>query len=823
MAQKEKPASTEIREDHEAEASAWLAHFTNPTGEANYDSLRLAGFAQLQEMSNTPAMKVTSSAAWVEAGTSQEGLVSGRPSAIAFDPNGPMYLATTNGGLWKSVDNGQHWTGLSNNWETLATGGVAVNPQNPQIVYAGTGIHLSTIGGGADIGGVGVYKSTDGGLNWILEDSTVSNLVTCQMEVNPADPNIIYRATTTGLRLSTDGGATWSNVVSLGAATSIVLDPNNPAIIYAAGGGQIRKSNDSGRTWSNLPGGYPSGPLMVLAMSQASSDTIYLSTGYQGVLALSTDAGQTWTIESNNTDYLGQQSYYANAVAANPSYPNIVVAGGLDIYASTHAGQYLSKMTNWQGDPMSSNYAHADIHVLKYNPYTKVLFALTDGGIFYSASNGTSWKQDMNATLGTMLFVGGDMAVDPNSGKPLYFVAGAQDNGLNKDTAGHPYFASVQGGDGGTMYVSPTDNLTVYGTYIDATLYRSQDGGLTWPYPGPAQNILASSPIQNEGAPFYIEYSVADQDPNVVAVCGYRNLFLSTDGGQNPGGDFPQVTNVGSGTTVLGQASAVHIATAYDAYIYLGTQVGSQGALYYSTDEGQTWTRSQSPVNFSGPITSITTNPNDPTRVYLTVGNTNSKHFYISTDNGQTWTAPATNLPALNYRRIAVDTAGVIYIGHDYGVLRSGDGGKTWYPVAAGLPMTIVTSLHVREPYVCATTYGRGMYYVNLSQLSPLPSSSDVVSSSSSTTTGIAITAVYPSLVNSGTPQTTVNYSLATGSQMTLAVYDILGREERMLVNQFSMAGTHEMSANLSGLPPGQHYIVLTSNGVSVTKPITIQ
>ena len=834
-----------VEEDHAAAAAAWLAHFINPMGEANYDSLRQVGYEQFYHMDNRPAMKALSSAAWVEVTKSQGGTVSGRPSGIAFDPNGAIYLSVTTGGLWKSANNGTNWTSLSNNWKTLAVGGVAIDPKNPQTVYAGTGIYYGNEAGASNttnnmnIPGIGVYKSIDGGLNWQLLDS-MNNSVTTQMEVNPADGSLIYHATTGGVRISTDAGATWStpSTAFFSGPVSMVFDPNNPAIIYAGGGGAIKKSIDSGMTWTALPLGYPAGSLMVLAMSRASSDTIYLSTGNGNpplpesgsnreigsgsVLALSTDAGQTWVTKSSNLDYLGGQAYYANAIAVSPTNPSIVVAGGLDICSSTRAGTGLGLVTDWLATAGGSNYTHADIHVLKYNPYTNVLFALTDGGIFYSSTNGSSWKSDMNADLGTMLFVGGDMAVD-QSGKPSFFAAGAQDNGLNGFTPGQDNsYQAIRGGDGGTMFVSPTDGQTIYGTYIYATLYSSPDRGANGDLEQ-AGNLLGGTAINNEGAPFYFEYDVADQDPNVVAVCGNRNLFLSTDGGNGGTNDFPKVTNVGSGTTVSGAASTVHIAKDNDQDIYLGT---TSDALYYSQDQGASWTRSSSPVNFGGTPTSITSDPNDPTHVFMTVAGTNSKHFWVSTDGGQNWTAPATNLPNLNCRRVAYDGK-VIYIGNDYGVLRSGDGGKTWYPVADGLPMTLVTSLRVRSNgvgnYLLATTYGRGMYYVDITQLSPIPSASGVVSNAGVTNSGVAISSIYPSVVPSGSARSTIDYTLANNDQVTVGVYDVLGRQEQMLVNEYDTKGDHQITADLSGLAPGQHYVVLTSNGVSVTKPITIE
>jgi hypothetical protein len=363
------------------------------------------------------------------------------------------------------------------------------------------------------------------------------------------------------------------------------------------------------------------------------------------------------------------------------------------------------------------------------------------------------------------------------------------------------------------MFVS-LDGQTIYGTYINATLYKSSMRGANGDLES-AGNLLEGTPIQNDGAPFYIEYDVADEEPSVVAVCGGRNLFLTTDGGLNGINDFPKVTNVGAGTTISGSASTVHIAKDDDTYIYLGT---SSNALYYSQDQGASWTKCTNPNSFGGIPTSITSDPNDATHVFMTVGGTNSKHFWVSTDGGVDWTAPATNLPNLNYRRVAYDGK-IIYVGNDYGVLRSGDGGKTWFPVADGLPMAMVTSLHVRGHYLSATTYGRGMYYVDLNQVAPL---SDV-SVAANTNSGVQIGAIYPSVITSAAPHSTINYTLANNDEVSIALYDVLGRQERMLVNQFASKGDHEVSADFSGIAPGQHYVVLTSGGVSVTKPVTIE
>jgi hypothetical protein len=840
------------REDHEEEAAKWLEQYINPTNEANYDSLRLIGYDQLMHMNNRPAMMSTLSSSWMPCATSEQGLVSGRGSCIAFSPTGTIYYGVTKGGLWKSTDSGTTWISLSGTWKTLDLAGVAVDPKNQNIVYASTGTSWGGVGGGGDETGIGIYKSVDGGLNWTLLSNS-PRCVTTQMEVNPSGSNLVYCAYSGGVSLSNDSGATWKSVLSLGGYTTIVFDPNNPAIVYAAGGGDIEKSLDSGHTWASLPSGYPTGTWMVLGISR-SSDSIYLSSGdgnsdantveeTGSTLALSTDAGQSWTSKSSNINYLGQQGAYANAMAVSPTNPSVVLAGGLDIYASSTGGSNMRQKTVWYDAIGASDYSHADIHVLKYNPFDGRLYALTDGGIYYTKDNGETWSQDMNNTLNTLSFIGGDMAVN-SSGGPDFFCAGAQDNGLNAITFGTDpsNYTQIQGGDGGTMFVSPFDGQTVFGTYTNTVLYRSESRGAdnTWdapsdpadPRPEFGQNILGSAIIK-EGAPFYMTYDVWDGDPSVVACCGVSNLYLETGG--NIGQDaFPRATNVIDPTTnkiipssaVSGSVVAVNIATSDDDYIYIGTRVGaSTGYFYYSTDVGKTWTQSLTStgaaLKFTGIPSGITTDPNDATRVFMTITGPGTKHFYFSTDNGQTWNAPATNLPALNYHCVAIDASGILYISNDYSVLRSGDTGKTWYPVADGMPLVLITSLQVRGKYLDAATYGRGMYYIDVTQLAPLGPSS--VATSASSTLGIAITAVYPSVVTTSAPRSNVDYTLSGNEQATLAVYDVLGRQERMLLNQFDSQGGHELAADLSGLPTGQHYLVLTAGGNSVTKPIVIQ
>lgn len=91
--------------------------------------------------------------------------VSGRATAIWVDPadKNIIILGTADGGLWKTTNQGVNWASLSANLPTLSIGSIAVDPANKSVIYAGTGE-----GDNGDwVGGMGIFKSTDGGASWI--------------------------------------------------------------------------------------------------------------------------------------------------------------------------------------------------------------------------------------------------------------------------------------------------------------------------------------------------------------------------------------------------------------------------------------------------------------------------------------------------------------------------------------------------------------------------------------------------------------------------------------------------------------------------------
>ncbi|WP_217591177.1 hypothetical protein [Burkholderia sp. GbtcB21] len=135
---------------------------------------------------------------------------SGQVVDIAIDPSGDrrrLYIATNSGGVWKSGDGGQTWHALTDLLPSMQIGAVAIDPGDPDIVYAGTGNLFE--GGGGIRKARGLFRSLDGGDTWAPaygdDDARAFLSAGINRIVCPA-PNTLLVATESGLYLSVDGG-----------------------------------------------------------------------------------------------------------------------------------------------------------------------------------------------------------------------------------------------------------------------------------------------------------------------------------------------------------------------------------------------------------------------------------------------------------------------------------------------------------------------------------------------------------------------------------------------------------------------------------------
>ena len=172
-------------------------------------------------------------------GRTNDNYIAGRTNSIAFHPTDPntFYIAAAQGGVWKTTDAGVNWTVLTDNLGSIASGDIAIDPSNPNILYYGTGeLNYS----GDSQYGDGIYKSTDAGLSWVkISPASQTGIYTGKIVVDPSNSNKVYAAGNIGIFRSTNAGLNWTSV-QFGNFTSLIINPvtrqfcmHPPVLLYA--------------------------------------------------------------------------------------------------------------------------------------------------------------------------------------------------------------------------------------------------------------------------------------------------------------------------------------------------------------------------------------------------------------------------------------------------------------------------------------------------------------------------------------------------------------------------------------------------------------
>jgi hypothetical protein len=484
----------------------------------------------------------------------QASPVSGRVSAIAIDPvDFRVYAGGAQGGVWRTDDNGDTWVPLTDTLGSLATGCIAIDPSDHNVVYYGTGEGNFTTDSYA---GVGVYKSTDRGDTWagplgnvefhsrsvasMVVDRTSSNVVlalsssgACGESSNPACPPPFPPR---GPHKSTDGGLTWTKKPSPpGMANdvrgSILLqDPLVSTRWYAAMvnvdtvSGGLWLSTDTGETWASLngvggaptlaipsPNGFNRYWLTATADPGDTQSTLYLGTGHNnasgqrgGRIYKSTDSGATWTQLPAADDYCMAQCSYDLPIYVEPGNKNVIYHGGagaVDTAGTTKGSLRRSTdggatFTDIIRSIPTATAVHSDSHAIVAQPASgNILWAGNDGGIWRSTDRGTTW-QDRNTNLAITQFVAVDLDLQSPTNQAY---AGTQDNGTNGWT-GSTSWPHLDFGDGGFNAIDQGNPNNLVHTYFNITNVLIAVGCTTGGF-GTTQGNYNVSRAPNNGIP----------------------------------------------------------------------------------------------------------------------------------------------------------------------------------------------------------------------------------------------------------------------------------------------------------------------------------
>jgi len=695
-------------------------------------------------------------------------LTSGRVSDFAFHPGKTQsfYVSMASGGLWKTENNGITWTALFENEGSFAIGVVEIDPENPNIIWVGSGENNAQRSVGF---GDGVYKSVDGGKSWKnmgLKDSGHISMI----RFHPGDSNTIYVAAQgplwnsggdRGLYRSTDGGDSWKRILDIDENTGInefVIDPADPEVIVASSyqrrrhvwtlinggpGSGIHKTTNGGISWQKVAGELPSGDLgrIGLAAAPSAPNMIYaiIEADEEGKgIYRSTDFGESW---EKRSDHLTSSPQYYNELYVDPQNPERVYSVDTFTHVSEDGGKSWNKI--------SFRNRHVDDHALWIDPSnTTHLYIGGDGGVYESWDRGQLWRHVRNLPV-TQFY-----RSTPDNDSPFYNVcAGTQDNftlcgpSRNTMTDGitNADWSVAQFGDGFKAQIDPTDANIIYAQAQYGSLGRfdritgerlqitpmpgSEENNYNWNWNAP----LIISPHDNHRLYYGAErlFRSDNRGESWVAVSG--DLSRGID--RNKLDVMGRVWSVDAiaknvSTSTYGALIAVDESPLLEGLIYAGTD---DGLIHVTSDGGGSWSTLDSfrDVPDMSLVEDIISSFHDVDVAYAIIDNHKRgdyKPYVLKTENrGKSWALISNDLPERGTAHTIIEDhldPNLLFVGTEFGLFFSNDGGTSWNEMTS-LPTIAVRDLEIqrREGDLVVGTFGRGIYI--LDDYSPLRSGSD--------------------------------------------------------------------------------------------------
>ncbi len=264
-------------------------------------------FQKALAMAKTPGIKLD----WSERGP---GNVGGRTRALLVDPEDPnmhtWYAGSVSGGLWKTTDGGENWVSLTDHLPNLSVSALTMAESNPNIIYMGTG---ESMAGAGSVAGYGIFKSSDKGEIWTQLASTADRdqfRYVNRLAVDPSNPDVVLAATNYGIFRSTDGGSSWEQTSQEGVVQDLRAQPGNfnRQIASARQSGEILVSDDAGQTWEFAWINHVDEMRRTeLAYSPSHPNIAYASVdgAVEAQLYRSDDGGLNWWPTSETTDWSG--------------------------------------------------------------------------------------------------------------------------------------------------------------------------------------------------------------------------------------------------------------------------------------------------------------------------------------------------------------------------------------------------------------------------------------------------------------------------------------------------------------------------------------
>ena len=687
-------------------------------------------------------------------------MTSGRISDLAIDPVKPntWYIAAGSGNLWKTENAGTTFKPIFENYNSYSIGCVTIDPNNRHTVWVGTGEAV----GGRHVGfGDGVYRSRDGGGSFENVGLQQSEHI-AKILIDPRDSNVVFVASQgplwspggeRGLYKSTNGGESWTRILSKGpytGVTDIAFDPRNPDVIYAAthqrhrtvwalinGGPEsgIHKSTDGGQSWRELKKGLPGADMgkIALAVSPQKPDVVYATielASRKGGFWRSTDGGESW---SKRSDYIsgGTGPHYYQEIFADPHRFDVIYQVNVQMSRTEDGGK------TWE--TVESRNKHVDNHAVAFHP-TDPDFLLVgcDGGVYWSRDYAKTFRYADNLPL-TQFY-----KLDVDYDEPFYHViGGTQDNNTQHGPARTGNTSGIRnsdwvvtiGGDGHDCAIDPTNPNIIYCESQQGFLrrYDRQTGQSVRIRPQPAAGEEGLR--YNWDSPIHI----SPHDPARIYY-GSKKLHRSDDYGDSwtdLSGDLSRnqdrfklkiMDRVWSIDAIYdlyamsqyGNVTSISESPVQKDLVYVGTD---DGLIQITEDGGENW-RTVDRI-FDVPemafVNDVKADLHDADTVYVALDDHKTGDYkpYLvkSTDRGKTWQSIAGDLPDRHLVwRVIQDHVNpqLLFAATEFGIFFTINGGENWIKLS-GTPTIPFRDLEIqrRENDLVGASFGRSFYVLD--------------------------------------------------------------------------------------------------------------
>jgi len=620
-----------------------------------------------------------------------------------------MYIGSRSGGFWGTKNGGISWYNSTDTLVASGVGTISASPTNSDSILIG-------VQNGSNNYSHGVYRSTNGGLNWVEtafnptnlgKGGLGSNFRIYKIAYHPKVKNVIFVCASDGLYRSDDNLVTWTRVIT-GSVTAIDFHPTNSNKLYiyntsSANRDKVLYSNDMG-------------------LSFTGSNTIAGNSGRTGYLSVSTDCANciyfastngVWKSvdEGVNFTFLSNPPQSCLGFAVNDLDTSKMVYGYVDVETSEDGGRTFKQITWWSlgnGNHGSGNfkekfdngghYIHADLHpALSING---VFYVGTDGLFCKSADNGETWE-----ILSQGTGIRENYSLGASQSNHYRSVSGSQDNGTS--IKHESTWIEFYGADGMEGIIHPLNDDWIMGSVQYGPRRRTKDGGQT-------QGSAQPSGQTGSGKAAWEAPLLYDPNNHMTIYHFSQHVYRSYDFGTT----WDSVGDPIFSGTISEAAMAEN-----NSNILL---VSKGSNIEKSIDGGKTFTNIRNNLPNST-ITDIAFDPADDNTFMVTYNRyqvDNSK-IWITRDGGATWQNITHNLGNMPLRCAVVDHTPErnIYVGAEIGVYTKPMNGNTWTLYNQQLPNSTIRELEVvnASNTLRAAIWGRGLWENSLVGRSSYP------------------------------------------------------------------------------------------------------